>query len=194
MDGSLWDLRELYRPKTSVGQMYICSFDSEIGRFIEPPRQDHAQIDKWAPTILDSRSTNFITMLHPNQDGHQRGGYTEAIGRIFREQQQLPLASNTGAFSDAFPVIARSLQKEEDVVFDARGMSETQATQLGTETTELEFRGGGEFKEVEFAIRLPNAVPGERVFMGLRFDEGIPGDFDETKYRWKKFGLSLIHT
>lgn len=192
MDGSLWDLRELYRPKTSVGQMYICSFDSEIGRFIEPPRQDHAQIDKWAPTILDSRSTNFITMLHPNQDGHQRGGYTEAIGRIFREQQQLPLASNTGAFSDAFPVIARSLQKEEDVVFDARGMSETQATQLGTETTELEFRGGGEFKEVEFAIRLPNAVPGERVFMGLRFDEGIPGDFDETKSRWKKFGNDIL--
>ncbi len=39
---------------------------------------------------------------------------------------------------------------------------------------------------------MPNAVLGERVFMGLRFDEGIPGDFDESKSRWKKYGKDIL--
>ncbi|MBU5895072.1 hypothetical protein JVW19_24140, partial [Vibrio cholerae O1] len=58
----LWDVRADYRPKNSIGQLYICAFDDSGERLIEPPRQNHAQIDKWAPTILDSRSASFITV------------------------------------------------------------------------------------------------------------------------------------
>src|SRR5699024_280757 len=68
-DDKLWDLRSDYRPKNSIGQLYLCAFDTDGQSLIEAPRQNHAIIDQFAPTILDSRHPSFITVVHPLQDG-----------------------------------------------------------------------------------------------------------------------------
>ena len=94
-NGQLWDMRLDYRPKNSIGQLYVCAFDDTSGRLVEPPRGDHSIIDQFAPTVLDSRQPSFITVVHPMQDGRAHLESDQALAAVEKEQGNKPMADLT---------------------------------------------------------------------------------------------------
>lgn len=194
-DNQIWDFRECYRPKTSVGQIYICQFDKETGLIVEAPRQNHAQIDKWAPTILDSRLPNFITLLHPNQDGHSRGEKDSAILKIYQEQSLSPyIEYDDSLLIENFPSIRPHTQKIREDFLDARKNSSINPIQIKTSPTKFELNKNFSSLEISYEILAGAPDSHSRIFFALVFESSIADEEIKKQNQWVVFENNKLVT
>lgn len=183
----LWDVRADYRPKNSIGQLYICRFDGSGERLIEPPRQNHAQIDKWAPTILDSRAPSFITVVHPLQDGRVRLSYDDAIAAVDAEQAAKPIET----IDHLQPEFSTVLESGHIADYDQFRLSETAAGDpiaLSTDSVEFEVGLEGDLA-VETTVRAERAQTDGRVILGFEF---APGTRPNSVGRWVEVDANTL--
>ncbi|WP_185174129.1 glycosyltransferase [Rothia nasimurium] len=193
-NGNLRNIRECYRPKTSVGQLYICMYSKSKDTFLEPPRQNHAEIDKWAPTIIDSRKPNFITLLHPNQDGHQRGTGFLAIERIYKEQSLMPYINYEDSnLSLYFPKTLDKLGGKNFIFINSLRNSSTPPIKISTKSIDFSYppQSVG-LIEVNFHFTISSPAVDSRVFISFEYENslGLP---DETEL-WKPYGTKEMVT
>ena len=110
MNGKYVYTRELYYPKSAFGPMAIAAQDStgEIANLAAPK---HTVMDKFNPTILDSREPAYFHIRHESQDSTVKGSvapfYPEAMNRILGEGP-----ADLAQVCDLFPVIAGDLSLE----------------------------------------------------------------------------------
>lgn len=62
------NVREVYHPKINIGMLRIGRIDREKGSLQFPLVENHAFVDRYTPTILDSRKVSFFWVRHLNQD------------------------------------------------------------------------------------------------------------------------------
>ncbi|QPR39210.1 glycosyltransferase [Brevibacterium casei] len=183
----LWDVRADYRPKNSIGQLYICAFDDSGERLIEPPRQNHAQIDKWAPTILDSRSASFITVVHPLQDGRVRLTYDDAIAAVDAEQAAKPIERVDRLESEFSAVLGSGHIADYDQVrLNDRAVG--RATGLSTDPVEFDVALQGDLA-VEISVRADSPQTEGRVILGFEF---APGTRPKAVGRWVEVDANTL--
>ncbi|WP_346924510.1 glycosyltransferase [Rothia sp. (in: high G+C Gram-positive bacteria)] len=174
-EGKIWDIRECYRPKTSVGQLYISKYTKSTDSFIEAPRQNHTQVDKWAPTIIDSRYPNFITMLHENQDGYKSKPDEKIIERIYREQSNAPYVEYSDAIlNQTFPEFSKHIAKSEYIYFNSLKNATSNTQYLSTEPIELPYSLHTQGL-VEFDYHFTSSSPSteSRVFISLEYADSL---------------------
>lgn len=174
-DGKIWDIRECYRPKTSVGQLYISKYTKSTDSFIEAPRQNHAQIDKWAPTIIDSRYPNFITMLNANQDRYKSKPHEKIIEKIYREQSSAPyIEYNDVILNKIFPELNKHINKSEHVYFNSLKNSASNPEYISTKAIELPYPLHiQEAVEFSYHFTSSSASTDSRVFISLEYADSL---------------------
>lgn len=181
--GHLWDLREWHRPMTSVGQMYISAYHRVTDTFLEPPRYNHAKIDRWAPTILDSRQHSFMTVLHEGQDGHTRGEGVDAAYAMWREQGSRPYAQPGLTFHRMFPQLPPERLPWERTLLRP-GQGEPVALTVEPSVFAAQTRPGP--LAVDYSVTIEGQLPKDgRVFIGLHFPNGHR---PQPVGPWKVFG------
>lgn len=187
--GKIWDLRHLYRPKSSVGQLYVCKLNKVTGELIQPPRADHAKIDKWAPTIIDSQVPSFLTMRHPHQDT-VAGAVSNRPGieKILMDHKNLLYADPLADFSKHF---APSRNFVFPALFVVADSSLEGAEKVSVSTVPLKFGIPkiGEFSSIDFKLIAHDAADGSRVLISIDFQEPI--DFD-LHWPWQSFTSTSI--
>nr|WP_218219759.1 glycosyltransferase [Nesterenkonia sp. Act20] len=110
MDGKYAYTRELYYPKSAFGPMAIAAKndDGEIANLSAPK---HTVMDKFNPTILDSREPAYFHIRHESQDSTVKGSvapfYPEAMNRIIGEGP-----ADLDKVADLFPVLAGATSLE----------------------------------------------------------------------------------
>lgn len=179
-DGQMWDVREDYRPKNSIGQMYICGFDG--ASLIEPPRRNHAQIDRWAPTILDSREHSFVTVVHPEQDGRSVQQVDSVFGMLDREQEAKPFV-DASALLEKFPVVVHRAISRSSTKVNAGG------EKLSTTPAAFPIADVVGDVSVGFHVEASEVDPHSRVIFALRF---APGSRPERAGRWVEIGSDTL--
>jgi len=104
MNGRYAYTRELYYPKSAFGPMAIAARaeDGEIANLSAPK---HTVMDKFNPTILDSRAPAYFHIRHESQDSTVKGTvspfYPEAMSRILGEGP-----ADLDHVAELFPVLA----------------------------------------------------------------------------------------
>lgn len=104
VDGKYAYTRELYYPKSAFGPMAIAAVnrDGEIENLSAPK---HTVMDKFNPTILDSRQPAYFHIRHESQDSTVKGSiapfYPEAMSRILGEGP-----ADLAQVSELFPVLS----------------------------------------------------------------------------------------
>lgn len=192
--GEIWDLREFYNRTTSAGQMYIGRVDSESQCLIEPPRKNHALIDRWAPLIVDSRTPNFLTMRHPLQDGHLNGILANSLHHIFGDQSKLPMAIPDEVFEENFPILAKEIKSSMTNEYGVENSLIEGPLQVSFEKQLLSIPDSEKGIEIEFYIEIcPKPAEG-RVLIGLEFEDGIPTDVKSLENGWSELSDTTLVT
>lgn len=186
-DGALWDLRSDYRPKNSVGQLYICGFDASGESLLEPPRRNHALIDQWAPTILDSRQPSFITVVHPFQDGRAHMSTDDALAAVQNDQARKPVVS-LQTLSSEFSRVLRSglIHDMPDEIVPKDDVH--QEILLSTRPVEIAVQAAGDMS-LDADLRSEVKQAEGRVIFGLRFS---PGTRPNATGRWVVVDDSML--
>lgn len=164
-NGQLRDLRRDYRPKNSIGQLYICAFDESSDRLIEPPRGDHSIIDQFAPTLLDSRQPSFITVVHPMQDGRAHLEPDQALAAVEKEQGNKPIVAVEGLEAEFSQV------RESNIVADFPLAPVMKEQSLSVEPVRESVGGNGDLV-VEAQVTAAEVQTEGRVILGTRFASG----------------------
>lgn len=102
-NGEFTELREIKQPLISIGQAYIGRYNAETHKLHLPRSQSHAQIDRYTPTILDSRSHAFVWTHHVNQD--TRVADDNAEKAILGKLRKLPAIPESLDISSKFPTL-----------------------------------------------------------------------------------------
>ena len=173
-NGQLWDLRRDYRPKNSIGQLYICAFDESGDRLIEPPRADHSIIDQFAPTLLDSRQPSFITVVHPMQDGRAHLEPDQALAAVEKEQGNKPIVAVEGLEAEFSQVL------ESNVVTNFPLTPVMTDESLSADPIREPVSSNGDLV-VEAQVTAAKAQTEGRVIFGMRF---APGTRPPATGRW----------
>lgn len=88
MNGRYAYTRDLYYPKSAFGPMAIAARDA-AGTIANLSAPKHTVMDKFNPTILDSREPGYFHIRHESQDSTVKGSvapfYPEAMTRILGE-------------------------------------------------------------------------------------------------------------
>ncbi|MGP5005179.1 glycosyltransferase [Corynebacterium casei] len=190
--GHLWNLREFYHSKTSAGQMYICGIDPETGVLVEPPRENHAQIDRWAPTIVDSRVPNFVTTRHSLQDGHLKGTSANSLSRILEDQKRLPVARPSGVFAEVFPKLLEEFRSSSVPMIAEDQQDSGNPILVSREKSNFDLGMNREASELFIEVGMKNFVDSGKLFIGLEFEKSIPKELSDSVYGWKDFGTSTL--
>lgn len=181
-DDRLWDLRSDYRPKNSIGQLYLCAFGEGGQTLIEPPRQNHAIIDQFAPTILDSRHPSFITVVHPLQDGRAHLDLDSALAAVEKEQGIKDIKALDELEAEFSHVLHAGVIAEgfREVISDP--------PELSTEPVRLPVSARGPMAiDAEVTAGAPQTEG--RVIMGLKF---APGSRPEVAGRWVEIDSNTL--
>lgn len=167
---TLWNIRTDYRPKNSIGQAYISSIDSS-GRVISPPPQNHALIDRWAPTILDSREPMFITVLHPTQDGHDRSRVTDLYAKITEELSARPYAEPDSPRLNGFAAVPHSRFGKTAILHESRRNSRVFPVALSNSPHPFPVSSAGSLC-IDFQVDSQGFGTSSRLLIALRFHDG----------------------
>lgn len=181
-DRKLWDLRSDYRPKNSIGQLYLCAFDGDGRTLIEPPRQNHAIIDQFAPTILDSRHPSFITVVHPLQDGRAHLDLGSALAAVEKEQGTKDIV--------ALDELAAEFSRVRDAGVISEGSREliSDSPELSIEPVRFSVSAHGPLA-IDTEVTASTAQTEGRVIMALRF---APGTRPEVTGRWVEIDANTL--
>lgn len=188
--GVLWDLREDYRPKSSIGQLYICSLDKSTKKVVQPPRQNHAIIDRWAPTILDSRTPSFITVLHPDQDGHLRGDGDDAIAALDSEQARRPYLVDLVNAGVGFETVAKSRFGTKIAILDSRSNSSALPLDLSTQPSHFDINHRGSVS-IDIEVETSAAQIDARCLVALKY---MTGERPSPSGRWQELDAQTLVT
>lgn len=104
VEGKYAYARELYYPKSAFGPMAIAAVDQD-GDIKNLSAPKHTVMDKFNPTILDSREPAYFHIRHESQDSTVKGSiapfYPEAMSRILGEGP-----ADLTSVAELFPVLA----------------------------------------------------------------------------------------
>lgn len=181
-DDKLWDLRLDYRPKNSIGQLYLCAFDTDGQSLIEPPRQNHAIIDQFAPTILDSRHPSFITVVHPLQDGRAHLEISSALAAVEKEQG----TKDIKALDELEAEFSRVLHS--GVIAEGTRDLLTDLPELSTEPVRIPASAHGPLA-INTEVAAASAQAEGRVIIALKF---APGTRPEVTGRWVEIDANTL--
>lgn len=181
-DDKLWDLRSDYRPKNSIGQLYLCAFDTDGQRLIEPPRQNHAIIDQFAPTILDSLHPSFITVVHPLQDGRAHLDLSSALAAVEKEQGTKDIKTLDELEAEFSEVL------QAGVIAGRTRELLTDRPELSTEPVRIPVSSHGPLA-INTAVTAAAAQTEGRVIMALKF---APGTRPEVAGRWVEIDANTL--
>lgn len=110
MEGRYAYTRELYYPKSAFGPMAVAAKNDD-GEILNLSAPKHTVMDKFNPTILDSREPAYFHIRHESQDSTVKGSvapfYPEAMSRILGEGP-----ADLEQVSELFPVLSGVVSHE----------------------------------------------------------------------------------
>lgn len=179
--------REYYQPKNALGLLYVAGLTSNG----EPERlkaPKHTVVDKYAPTVVDSREVAYFHLRHKGQDSSLdakvRPFYTDAIERIRKGVRIDP-----AVIQKKFPLLADSVLTSPGHPQNAVSLSGP--TELDGEGVQVAWgRAGSLILQLHFADVVLKA---QEVSVNIQVEttDGSPADvpdyrrfFSSAKIRW----------
>ncbi len=187
MDGKYAYTRELYYPKSAFGPMAVAA-KNEDGEILNLSAPKHTVMDKFNPTILDSRAPAYFHIRHESQDSTVKGSvapfYPEAMSRILGEGP-----ADLNQVSELFPVLSglashepgpaeRSVQLSTGSVTISREPVTFEWPHEGPLALVLTPSGDAVLKANQVQVRLTVAVDG-----GAEIDAAASKFFTQAKLR-----------
>lgn len=119
VNGAFSDFRQCYRRFLALGLAFIGRYDAENKNYWLPKYNGHETVDRFSPTVVDSRDPMFIWTHHEFQDTKIRSARTiDLISSKLRGYSRITSLQNYGV---RFPTLQREmellLENNEEVLF-----------------------------------------------------------------------------